>query len=302
MRVVLIGSNGTLATAIGQYCNKCGYNLKVYGRSKPLAYECQEFVMVNLLKDDIDKMSFDNADIVIYSAGAGIQSNKNETFGEIYRLNVEVPIFIYQMLSSNEMSPIFASFGSYFEIGSILEHKAYSEEDVIASLNPVPNDYCVTKRLLTRFFSSVKEKNTFYHFILPTIYSELEPENRLIPYIIKGIVTHQKMEFTSGEQVRQYLYVGEIPKIIDKAFQKHIPSGIYNIAGNEILTIKNLVKNVMKHYGLIADDSMFRMTGRQDVSMKFLHLDGNKLSSLIGDYGKSFICSNLEKYEKRFQV
>lgn len=302
MNVILIGSNGTLATAVGQYCNHCNYHLQVYGRSNPERYTCDDFVRVDLLKSKVGSWNFQGADLVIYAAGGGIQSNKKESFEDIFRLNVEVPLALYQTLLKQESTCTFVTFGSYFEIGSTISDKTFTEIEVATSLHAVPNAYCVTKRMLTRFFSSVAAPQKFYHFILPTIYSEYESENRLIPSVVKGVVLHQPMHFTSGEQVRQYLSVNDVPGIIERALLSNISSGIYNIAGDEVLSVKELVANVLSYFGQDADDNLFGSVDRNDVSMKYLALDGNKLRKLIGTYSNSTISQNIDKYVKRFSI
>lgn len=159
----------------------------------------------------------------------------------------------------------------------------------------VPNAYCISKRLLSRYFSSVSDKIPFLHFILPTIYGE--NENRLIPYLVRAIKNGEKQSFTSGEQVRQYLYVDEVPKIIEEAIDRHIPSGIYNIEGNETLSVKQLVCMLLEAHGLNPDMSIFGTVKRQDEGKKILQLDGSKLNSLIDHHCNHTILSVLGKYE-----
>lgn len=161
----------------------------------------------------------------------------------------------------------------------------------------VPNAYCISKRLLSRYFSSVYNDIPFYHFILPTIYGEHEDENRLIPYLLKAIKKEKNLSFTSGEQIRQYLYVGEVPRIIEESVNQHIPSGIYNIEGNETLSIKQLVCMLLMAYNVEPDMSIFGAVKRQDEGMKILRLDGSKLNSMIDHNCTNTILSVIEKYE-----
>lgn len=160
----------------------------------------------------------------------------------------------------------------------------------------VPNAYCISKRLLSRYFSSVSDKASFRHFILPTIYSEYENQNRLIPYVLSAIKNGEKLSFTSGEQVRQYLYVDEVPIIIEEAFDRHIPSGIYNIEGNETLSVKQIVCLLLESHGIHPDMGIFGTAQRQDEGMKILRLDGSKLNSLIDHHCNHTILSVIGKY------
>lgn len=298
MNVNLIGSNGSLASSIGRYCNQQGHHLNVFGRSVPQKYHYDSFFELDLMKDSLDKKELYDADVIIYASGAGVQSYKHDADENIYHLNVEIPILLHSKLCQNISGGVktLISFGSYFEIGENTENRSFSENDLLLSMRRVPNAYCISKRLLSRYFSSASDKIPFLHFILPTIYGENENENRLIPYLLRAIKNGEKLSFTSGEQVRQYLYVDEVPKIIEEAIDRHIPSGIYNIEGNETLSVKQLVCMLLEAHGLKPDMSIFGTVKRQDEGMKILQLDGSKLNSLIDHHCNHTILSVLGKY------
>ena len=88
----------------------------------------------------------------------------------------------------------------------------------------------------------------------------------------------------------------EVPKIIEEAIDRHIPSGIYNIEGNETLSVKQLVCMLLEAHGINPDMSIFGTVKRQDEGMKILLLDGSKLNSLIDHHCNHTILSVLGKY------
>jgi nucleoside-diphosphate-sugar epimerase len=277
MKVSLIGSNGLLSDSIGRFCNSKDINLDVYGLCQPINHVYDNFYTVDLLKEDIEYNKIKYSDIIIYAAGAGIQSNLNESANQIYILNVGLPVKICNCLKLKDYKGIFVTFGSYFEIGETSESKLYNEMDILCSLNVSPNDYATSKRMLSRFMSSINVQFKIWHFILPTIYGEKESLHRLIPYTINALKTNSDIQFTSGEQIRQYIYIDEISYMISLAYEKGIPSGIYNIAGNETLTVKELVSMLFKAYNKYLPESVFGKEERIDVRMKNLQLDGEKL-------------------------
>ena len=177
----------------------------------------------------------------------------------------------------------FVSFGSYFEIGKNTDDKFFTENELLQSQNMVLNDYSISKRMFSRFISSVKHPFKTWHFILPTIYGEHESSHRLIPYTINALKTNTDIEFTSGEQVRQYIYIDEIVEIIMHSLKKNIPSGVYNVAGTESLTVKELITNLFNAFNKEIPESVFGKVKRNDTGMKILQLDGSKLYSII-DY------------------
>ncbi len=101
MNINLIGSNGSLASAIGRYCNAQGHHLNVFGRSVPQKYHCDSFVEMDLMEDTLDSPELYDADAIVYAAGAGVQSYRHDGDRDIYRLNVEVPILLHNHLCYN---------------------------------------------------------------------------------------------------------------------------------------------------------------------------------------------------------
>lgn len=277
MKIAILGTNGLLADSIGRYCSKCGYELNMYGLFAPQNHSYFSFTKVNLLTGFLDYTALKANDVIIYAVGAGIQSNLNEISDVIYSLNVEVPVNICSELKKNDYNGIFVTFGSYFEIGENVEDRKYTEEELLNSRLNVPNDYSASKRMLSRFISSFNGNFKMWHFILPTIYGENEAEHRLIPYILKSINNHTKLRFTSGEQIRQYIYIDEIPEILLRSFRLQLESGIYNIAGTETLSVKGLVSTLFDLMNAEIPEDAFGAICREDAGMKILALDGSKL-------------------------
>jgi len=283
MNVSIIGSNGLLSTSIGLYCNKNEYNLNIYGLTPPKCIEYNRFYHVDLVKDHLNLQEIIKSDIIIYAAGAGIQSNLHDANALIYKLNVFVPIEICNELSLLEYKGAFVTFGSYFEIGENADDKLFTEFDILSVTNKIPNAYCISKRMLTRFASSYDSTFIYWHFILPTIYGENENSLRLIPYIINALKNNEygDLKFTSGCQIRQYLYIQEVANIIHLAYNKMLPTGIYNIEGNEILSVKDIVEMIFNFYNVRTEESMFGKTERSDINMNILKIDGCKLYEKI---------------------
>ena len=282
MKISILGTNGFLSTAIAKYANEAGWNLDMYGLDEPRSHKYDNFYKVNLMDTALDCSGLLASDIIIYAIGAGIQSNLKEGNDLIYNLNVTVPVRICNALKAAGYRGKFITFGSVFEMGETTEERFFTEEDIQTSLAVAPNDYTVSKRMLTRFISSYKHEFTHWHFIIPTIYGESENPKRLIPYTINAIKKGEELHFTAGDQTRQYIHVSEVPRMIDMAYKKNIPSGIYNIQGKETITVKEIVTLIHKVLGKQVAEGCFGSAQRADVGMKYLALDGRKLKSLTG--------------------
>ena len=281
MKISILGTNGFLSTAIAKYANDAEWNLDMYGLDEPTAHKFDNFYKINLMDAELDCTSLLTSDIIVYAIGAGIQSNLKEGNDLIYNLNIIVPVRICNALKAAGYQGKFITFGSIFEMGETTEERFFTEEDIQTSLAVAPNDYTVSKRMLTRFISSYKHEFTHWHFIIPTIYGESENPKRLIPYTINAIKNGEELHFTAGDQTRQYIHVSEVPRIIDMAYKKNIPSGIYNIQGKETITVKEIVTLIHKVLGKQVAEGCFGSAQRADVGMKYLALDGSKLKSAI---------------------
>ena len=296
MKISILGTNGFLSSAIAKYANVVGWSLDMYGLDEPVGHKYNNFYRVNLMDAELECSSLLDSDMIIYAIGAGIQANLKEGFNLIYNLNVTAPVTICNKLKELEYKGIFVTFGSVFEMGETKEERFFTEEDVLTSLCPAPNDYTVSKRMLSKFVSSYKHDFKHWHFYIPTIYGAGENPKRLIPYVINAIRNSDELHFTAGEQTRQYVHVSEIPRMLALAFEKNLPSGLYNIEGKETFTVKEIVTMIHQAMGKEVPDGCFGSVQRADVGMKYLALEGKKLRDSIGFKAQIDICHCIESY------
>lgn len=296
MKISILGTNGFLSTAIAKFAIQEGWKLYMFGLETPKQHGFYDFLPVNFLDSELDCSVLLDSDMIVYASGAGIQSNLKEGNKLIYHLNVTVPVEICNQLKALNYKGHFVTFGSVFEMGETTELRFFTEEDILASLCKAPNDYTVSKRMLTKFVASYQHVFTHWHFFIPTIYGSGENPMRLIPYVVHAINNHEELHFTAGDQVRQYVHVSEVPQILKEAFEKGLPSGLYNIQGKETLTVKELVQMIHQAFGKIVPDNCFGTASRADTGMKYLALDGGKLKSQIGFEAKVSIVESLADY------
>lgn len=282
MKLSILGCNGFLSTAIAKYANKAGWTLDMYGLDEPQGHKYDKFIKCNLMDAELDCSPLIDSDMIVYAIGAGIQANLKEGFNLIYNLNVTAPVTICNKLKELNYKGCFVTFGSVFEMGETKEERFFTEEDVLTSTAPAPSDYVVTKRMLSRFVTSYKHEFTHWHFIIPTIYGPGENPKRLIPYTINAIRNGEELHFTAGDQTRQYICVDEVPQLLDLAYEKKLPSGMYNIQGKETMTVKEIVELIHHELGKEVPEGCFGTAQRSDVGMKYLALKGVKLKDCIG--------------------
>ena len=292
MKISIIGANGMLSVALTKYYYaKEGVTVDVYGLDVPKGYECDNFYQVNLLKDILDYDTLIASDVIVYASGAGVQAALQTDSSLMYSLNVSAPIEITLQLKKHDYKGIYVSFGSYMEIGLNSEDgKVFSEDEVICSTLPVTNDYGLSKRLYGRYMKDFSADYTFYHFILPNMFSEddLKQGTRLVPYTLQYLQDYnadknpQSPNFSAGLQTRQFITLEEMIETVDKAICKHIASGVYNMGGGEFLSIRNLIERLFAIYNVPCKDEFFGQEVRRDGDIKSLYIDGGKLMNELG--------------------
>ena len=184
------------------------------------------------------------SDLIIYCAGAGVQSSKKYPASLIYDVNAFEPIRIINALTAAAYTGKIVTFGSYFEIGNNNAETQYKEEEVALASAAVPNDYCISKRILTRFLDSSNTPINWFHLILSSIYGKGENENRLIPYVTSKILAGEEVKLSSGNQVRQYIHADDVNAFILSLYKNEVPSGMYNLASETGITVKELVEHI----------------------------------------------------------
>lgn len=292
MIVSIIGANGMLSAALTKYYfNKENVSVDVYGLDVPKGYECDNFHQVNLLKDKLNYNRLVMSDVIIYASGAGVQAALQTDSSLMYALNVNAPIEVTLQLKKHNYKGVYVSFGSYMEIGLNGEDgKSFNEDEVICSTLPVTNDYGLSKRLYGRYMKDFSAEYTFYHFILPNMFSEddLKPGTRLIPYTLQYLQDYkagkhpQYPSFSAGVQTRQFITLEEMILVVDKAICKHITSGVYNVGGGEFLSIRNLIERLFAIYDVPCKDQFFGREVRRDGDIKSLRIIGCKLMNELG--------------------
>lgn len=287
MKISILGTNGFLSNAIGKYANEHGWKLDMYGLAAPDSVSYDSFLKINLMDKNLNCSSMLDSDIIIYAIGAGVQSNLNESADLIYALNVTVPKNICNNLHAMDYKGVFVTFGSYFELGETDLRRPATEQDIINASAPASTDYVISKRMLTKFVTSYKHNFPHWHFILPTIYGPGENPHRLIPYTINAIKNGEELHLTSGNQVRQYLYVDNVASVLASAYEASLPSGIYNIEGTDTFSVRQIVELIFVSFNQPLPNNCFGEIERFDEGMKYLSLDGTKLKSIL--HSKNFV-------------
>jgi len=285
MNIAVIGANGFLGYSIVDFFIKNDIPVTSLSRKK-LKINCNWVEFHADLKFDFE--IFKNFTHIFYCAACGVQRNKEIKFNDSLLVNALFPIKLSRFLQETNIKLI--TFGSYFEIGNNEIDKEWSVEEIVFSQNSIENDYIKTKKILT-YWAFISK--SLYHFILPTIYGENEDKDRLIPYLIEKFKNNLEVEVSSGEQVRQYIYINDLINGLWLIINSNIERGVYNFPSSETLKIKEIITLISSHFNYslkINTNDEFR-----DLKMKNLQLKSSKCFNSI-QINSSFIANNLDYY------
>jgi nucleoside-diphosphate-sugar epimerase len=245
-------------------------------------------------KDTLNYKLLSTFDAIYFCSATGVQSNVVVTEETIYGLNTFEPIKVAIELEKNDFKGKFITFGSYFEIGGNTLEKNFLESEVAFSKGNVPNHYCNSKRMLSRYISGNLHKIQWFHFVLPTIYGPTENPMRLIPYLINAILNNEPIKVTSGTQLRQYIHIEDVIDLITKILSENVAGSIYNVAPNNSISIKELIETIFETMNYNAAN--VSIISRVDENMKYLALDTTKTKEAFGWEPKINLIEGIKTY------
>lgn len=182
-------------------------------------------------------------EVLIYLAQSNNYSNPRKFKKEI--ININYKNFKNLVLKLNEgkklKKVIYASSGSVY----LNEGKKIRE---ISKLNINTNNVYVKSKLMSENFL-LKFKEKHFEFFIARIffaYGKKQKENMLMKNLIFKIKNNQSIYLngTTGIKINP-IHVVDVCKIFDKSINKNV-HGIFNVAGPEILTIKDICNKIGK--------------------------------------------------------
>ena len=276
MKILVTGSSGFIGQYVLQELSRMNVNIIAIHKSKSRTLRFFKNVKY-FLKDinDIDERFYKeigSPEMLIHLAWGNLPNYDSE-----HHTNIELPIqmVFFKKIVSFGIKNILIS-GTCFEYGN--SKGCLNEQQ---NLNPL-NNYARAKVELLNYLIKLKKDNNFKFTWARLFYMYGNGQNpaSLWPQLKKA-VEEKKLSFSiSGEQLRDYLHVKEVAKIIVKLILKNSEIGVINVCSGKPLKIKDLVET------WIADNNWdIKITSGYQPSGKFKPLDfwGNntKLNSFL---------------------
>ncbi len=239
MNILVTGTTGFLGSALIKYLND--KKLNVFGISHSRSSHKITKISLNNFKLLEKFLSKNNFDVVIHLAAM----IENDEPMKMFNSNCKTTINLLDNCVKNGIKKfIFSS--SHAVYGKT----GYLPIDESHSTNPKTN-YGITKLIceqLTKMYSHSYDITTL-NLRLTSIYGKNQSKERIIPRIIISALKNKQMKlykYTNGFQVMDLLHIDDVCHAIELACKSNIPSGTYNIASGNPITIEQISKIVSK--------------------------------------------------------
>lgn len=292
--ILLTGATGFLGSQIADVLVNNDIQLIALKRKNSDCYRCNSFSnKIDWVDIDVEgywkeKVINLRPTHIIHCAWIGVEAQERNDI----KTQVQNISFLSDLLEISRVIKLteFISLGSQAEYG-ILNSKV--SENII--VNPV-SLYGATKvasqQIIKTFCNS--NKINWIWLRLFSFIGENENNNWLIPSLIDKIVNDKAIDMTLGEQKYSYMFVKDFTLIILKIINSNVESGIYNVSGDELISLKELVDLIGKKLNSSPKINWGAIPYRLNQSM---HIEGNtsKLRNQIGEYKLTSISDTLDR-------
>jgi len=134
--------------------------------------------------------------------------------------------------------------GSQAEYGNIEKHN-YSEQKEDNVCYP-ENEYGKNKLAFGQKIMTLKTNMKVYHARIFSVYGPNDQEKSLIQTMIKTLNEGNKMLLGPCEHDWNFTYIDDIANLIISLIHSSSPSGIYNLASNDIKPLKEYIKQIQQ--------------------------------------------------------
>ena len=221
----------------------------------------------------LDGKKLGKIDTVIHLASYGVNPKDND-IDKMIESNINLTKDLILNLERVSCKNIIFT-GSGFEYGD--KGKVKLKEDM--ELNPF-SLYGATK--VSAFLIGKKLCESlginYINLRLFNIFGEYEGSNRLIPQIINNYLEGKELNFTAGNQVRDYLYIKDIIEVYEMILEKNIYNNeTYNVCSSEEVTIKEFITKVANTIGINKESLSFGIIPSRKEEALYIVGDNSKL-------------------------
>jgi UDP-glucose 4-epimerase len=217
---------------------------------------------------------------VINFASKGVTRDQS-TLADLLSVNVIGAQNLLNAISAAGCTPKVTMFGTAYEYEQ--SDDPIDEKHLLSPKSP----YAISKTTLSYVLTQYSESFPIDYLRLFNIYGPGEPKERLIPYLIERARANQVVALTAGEQLRDFMFVGDLMKILGDLLSAPAQMGqvrVINVGTGRANSVKEFVElaaSVLQEHGLPVKLDLGAIPYRLADPMRCV-ADNSRLVSLIG--------------------
>ena len=246
-KILITGGTGFIGYHLAKKCSDLNWSVDSISTKLPKKNRKVKKVKYLIFdiskKKEIEKNLSPNYDYVVNLAGYVDHSNKNKTLKSHFNGCKNIANFFL-----NSKVKKFVQIGSCIEYGKIKSPQKENQKKFPQTFSI----YGEAKQQSTKFLLELHKKFNFPSTILRLylVYGPNQDLNRIIPITIINAIKNRKFDCSSGNQLRDFIYVDDVIKAIIKALKNKNTSGeIINIGSGKPTTIKKTIISICKLAG-----------------------------------------------------
>lgn len=262
--IVVTGAAGFIASNVAELLNQQGFNDLILvddfsKTEKKRNYEHLSFVELvdrNVFFDWFDKNHI-NIEFIIH---LGARTDTTEFNYEVFqKLNVDYTLAIWQCCVNYQIPLIYASSAATYGMGEL----GYDDRhDIVFDLKPL-NPYGRSKNEIDKFILTQTEQPPFWAGLkFFNVYGPHEFHKGKMASVILHAFRQVKEtgkvrlfrshnpSFQDGQQLRDFVYVKDVAKVILWLMEHKPESGLYNVGTGKARSFYDLADNTFKAMGL----------------------------------------------------
>ena len=247
--LLILGGNGFIGKHLAQKGIQEGYETYILCRKLPHLIE--KIMGVNYLVIDLtspkqlEKIKNYKFNYVVNLSGNIDHSDIRNGGISVIEIHLNSLIRLISILPKDKLKG-FVQIGTSDEYGNTIGPQY--EDQLEKPFSP----YSYAKFAATHFIKYLSRTEKFPGKVLRPflIYGPGQKENRLVPYVIKNALKDNTFKISSGEQLRDFLYIKDAVDAIMTALKnKSIDGKIINIGSGKPTSVRNVVETIVKIIG-----------------------------------------------------
>ena len=247
--LLILGGNGFIGKHVARKGILEGYETFILCRTSPLLTEKikgANYLQIDLSSSkELEKIKNYKFNYVVNLSGNIDHSDIRKGGISVIEIHLISLIKFISILPKDELKG-FVQIGSSDEYGNTIGPQF--EDHLEQPFTP----YSYAKFAATHFVKYLCRSEKFPGKVLRPflIYGPGQKENRLVPYVIKNALKDETFKISSGEQLRDFLYIKDAVDAIFAALKnKSVNGKIINIGSGKPTTVRYVVETIVKIIG-----------------------------------------------------